>query len=88
MSRYQYETFEEYRRRILRDTERFIEWGLRNPDKVIEIPAKRIDKQAFPSEVGRWFWNVVLATRTDSTIVRFREMLLAKPRDLWRRLSR
>ncbi len=38
------ESWEEHRREMLRETSRFIELGLRNPDLIIPIPAKRQDE--------------------------------------------
>ncbi|MFP4055032.1 MAG: hypothetical protein ACLFV7_14325 [Phycisphaerae bacterium] len=80
-------SWEEYRRRMLRETEAFIEWGLAHPDAIVEIPAKPIGQGGFPAEVGRWFWNVVLTDKVDATVSRFRRLLLDRPKNLisrWR----
>ena len=81
-------SWEEYRRRMLRETEAFIEWGLAHPEEIVEIPAKPIGQGGFPAEVGKWFWNVVLTDKVDDTVSRFRRLLLKRPRNLmsrWRR---
>jgi hypothetical protein len=81
-------SWEEYRRRMLRETEAFIEWGLAHPEEIVEIPAKPIGQGGFPAEVGKWFWNVVLTDKVDDTVSRFRRLLLERPRNLmsrWRR---
>jgi hypothetical protein len=82
-------SWEEHRRRMLRETEAFIEWGLAHPDEVIDIPAKPVGEGGFPAEVGKWFWNVVLAEKVDSTISRFRSIFRGRrnpPRTgRWRR---
>ena len=50
-----------YRRQILAETERFIEWGLRNPGLVNWIPAKKMDGRGFPQKVTDWFYQTVFA---------------------------
>ena len=81
-------SWDQYRRRMLRETEAFIEWGLANPDKVVDIPAKPVGQGGFPAEVGRWFWNVMLTDKVDATVSRFRQIFLQRPRRVigkWRR---
>jgi hypothetical protein len=82
-------SWEEHRRRMLRETEAFIEWGLAHPDEVIDIPAKPVGQGGFPPEVGKWFWNVILCEKVDSTISRFRSLFQGrnKPHHIarWRR---
>ena len=80
-----FETWEEYRQRILDETARFIEWGLRNPDKVVEIPMKPVGAGSFPAQVGEWFWTTVLTVRTDPRLRKWRKFLLNRPRQLLRR---
>jgi hypothetical protein len=77
------ETWEEYRSRMLRETGRFIEWGLRHPEMVIEIPSKPAGENGFPVKVAQWFWGVVLTERTDSFIERWREILRRRPKGLF-----
>jgi hypothetical protein len=77
------ETWEEYHKRMLRETARFIEWGLAHPDEAIEIPAKPADEGSFPAPAARWFWGVVLAERTSATIERWREILRRRPRGMF-----
>jgi hypothetical protein len=67
------ETWEEYRRRMIRQTERFIEFGLRHPELVIEIPAKPLGQGGFPKKVAEWFWAMVLSPRPSQRMRRFRE---------------
>jgi len=69
------ESWAQYRRRMLRETERFIEYGLRHPDEIIEIPSKPVGTGGFPAAVSQWFWGVVLTTRTDSRLERIRQRL-------------
>lgn len=75
-----YESWEQYHRRILEETSRFIEWGLRHPELVIEIPVKPAGEGGFPAKVGEWFWGIVLSARSDSWIQRWRNALLRRPR--------
>ncbi len=81
------ETWEQYRKRLIRETETFIEWGLRNPDKVTGIPMKRIGNGGWPVEVGVWFWNTVLTTRPTATIKRWRNILLNRPAQVLRKFG-
>lgn len=74
--------WEAYRRAMLRETERFIEWGLAHPDDVIEIPAKPVGTGGFPREVGQWFWTTVLSSRPTRGLLHWREVLRNRPRKL------
>ena len=65
---------------MLEETSRFIEWGLRHPELVIEIPAKPVGDGGFPASVATWFWSTVLSTRPDSRIRRWRDRLLRRPK--------
>lgn len=69
-----------HRQRMLDQTSRFIEWGLRHPEQVIEIPAKPVGEGSFPRQVGEWFWSVVLAGDGDSRWRRWRDRLLRRPK--------
>ncbi len=66
MSLASHEGWQQYRRRMLRETERFIEWGLAHPDEVVPIPTKRVEDGGFPAQVGAWFWDLVLLRRGDA----------------------
>jgi hypothetical protein len=77
--------WEEYRRRMLSEISRFIEWGLRHPDEVISIPAKPAGGGGFPKAVADWFWAVALSARNDGLIERWKEMLLRRPAQLFGR---
>jgi hypothetical protein len=79
------ETWQQYRRRIIRETERFIEWGLAHPDEVIEIPMKPASEGGFPRKVGEWFWTTVLTSRPTAAARWFRGLLARRPRGLFRR---
>jgi hypothetical protein len=74
------ETWAEYRRRILQETCRFIEWGLRHPELVAWIPVKPADASGFPRRVAGWFWGTVLSPRVDGAVTRWRQWLLDRPR--------
>jgi hypothetical protein len=74
------ESWEEYRKGILDETSRFIEWGLKHPDLVVEIPAKPAGQGGFPPKVSEWFWGIVLSDRKDSWVQRWKDFLLRRPR--------
>jgi hypothetical protein len=57
------ETFEQWRQRMLDDTSRFIEWGLRNPDEVEWIPRHPVGTAAFPDRVKRLCWTLILSNK-------------------------
>jgi len=82
------ETWHEQRKRMLRETSRFIEWGLKHPELTIQIPAKPIGEGGFPKAVGEWFWGVALTTRTDPRIVFWRNFLISKPLALIGKVAR
>ena len=58
-----YDLYDQTRQRMIDETSRFIEWGLRHPDLVVRIPAKPEDEGGWPAAVGKFFWNTVLAAR-------------------------
>ena len=72
--------WQEYRRQMLEETSRFIEWGLRNPHLVVWIPAKPADKGGFPRQVAAWFWAAALSTSSSSRWQGWREFLLRRGR--------
>ena len=78
------ESWEEYRRRMLDETARFIEWGLRHPELVIEIPTKPAGEGGFPAKVSEWFWGIVLTERRSSRIAEWRNRLLRRPKGILR----
>lgn len=71
-----YESWDEHRRRMLAETSRFIEWGLRHPELVFWIPAKPVEQGGFPRAVADWFWGTVLAVDGGGRLKRWRERLL------------
>ena len=73
-------SWDEYRRNMLRETERFIEWGLTHPDEMIEIPTKLAGEGGFPKSVAQWFWGVVLSDKVTGGMKRWRELLRRRPR--------
>lgn len=73
------ESWDQHRKRMLDETSRFIEWGLKHPDLIIEIPAKPVGEGGFPRAMGAWFWGIVLSTNPDSKIQRWRDALLRRP---------
>ena len=64
---------------MLREVEAFIDWGLRHPEDVIEIPIKPADQGGFPAQVGQWFWTTVLCARPSGPVRRWRDFLLRRP---------
>jgi len=73
------ETWQQHRRRMLDETSRFIEWGLKHPDLVIGIPSKPVGEGGFPKGVGEWFWGIVLSTQPTAKIQFWRDFLLRRP---------
>lgn len=71
---------------MLDETSRFITWGLRHPEDVIEIPTKPVEEGGFPQRVGRWFWGIVLSDRPTANIMRWRDRL--RMRNMWSKISR
>ena len=69
------ESWQEYRQRMLDETSRFIEWGLKHPEQVIRIPAKPVGEGGFPRTVADWFWGIALSADTDDRLTRWRERL-------------
>ena len=80
MARNSRESWSEYRQRMLRETSRFIEWGLKHPELVREMPVKRVGDGGFPRQAADWFWNAALPPRGDSRLRRWRNLLLHRPR--------
>jgi hypothetical protein len=70
-----HESWHEYRKRMLAETSRFIEWGLKHPDLVFRIPAKPAEHGGFPRAVADWFWETVLVLDGGSRLKRWREKL-------------
>ncbi|HOB74017.1 MAG TPA: hypothetical protein PKG54_05770 [Phycisphaerae bacterium] len=50
------------RQRMLRETEAFLEEGLRHPDRYRRIPAIPVGSGEFPRGFGDVFWSQMLAT--------------------------
>ncbi|MCL2647142.1 MAG: hypothetical protein FWD61_09070 [Phycisphaerales bacterium] len=53
------ETYDEWRTRMLAETTRFIEWGLKHPEKVTWIPMHPVGKGNFPERLKQVFWSIV-----------------------------
>ncbi len=47
---------------MIRETSRFIEWGLANPDKVRWIPRQRVGAGGFSERMSAVFWIGVFGT--------------------------
>ena len=76
------ESWDAYRQRMLDETSRFIEWGLKHPELITPIPFKPVGEGGFPKQVADWFWATVLTTRQDSRIQRWRDILIRRPKEL------
>ena len=55
------ENFEQMRQRLLDETSRFIEWGLRHPEQVEWIPKHPVGRDQFSERVKAIFWGLVLS---------------------------
>lgn len=75
MGRTSEDLWQEYRRRMLAETERFIEWGLRHPEMVDWIPSKPIRAGGFPRAVSEWFFRTVFLAKESGKINSWREKL-------------
>lgn len=71
---------------MLDETSRFITWGLRHPEDVIEIPTRPAEEGAFPQRMGRWFWGIVLSDRPTVNVMRWRDRL--RMRNMWNKIKR
>lgn len=60
------EAWQAYRRAMLKETEQFIEWGLRHPELVNWIPAKPVGAGGFPRQVCEWFYRTVFSGSGES----------------------
>ena len=69
------ESWQQYRKRLLAETSRFIEWGLRHPELVTWIPAKPVGGGGFPRRVAEWFWQAALSDGS-GRLGRWRDKLL------------
>ena len=58
---------------MIRETEQFIEFHLRHPEQIIEIPAKPVGQGGFPKQVSDWFWRMVLTPRPTSRMQQFKK---------------
>lgn len=56
------ESWRIFRRRMIRETEIFLEEGLRRPERHLRIPAIRVGSGRFPRGFADAFWSSVLAT--------------------------
>ena len=54
------DSWQTQRRRILRETEEFLESALSQPEMGVRIPRVRVGHGSFPSSLSRTFWNKVL----------------------------
>jgi hypothetical protein len=58
-----YDIHDQTRQRMIDETSRFIEFGLRHPELFARIPAKPEDEGGWPAPIARFFWATVLAAR-------------------------
>ena len=54
------ETFEQWRARMIAETNAFIEWGLQHPEQVRWIPKHPAGHGSFSEQLKTLFWNLVL----------------------------
>ena len=59
---------------MIRETEAYIEWGLKHPEEVIHIPVKPANNGGFPAAVGKWFWKTVLPDDPGGKLRRWRNL--------------
>ena len=57
------EPFEQWRQRMLDETSRFIEWGLRHPDQVDWIPKHPVGRGGFSDRIRAIFWGLALSRK-------------------------
>ncbi|MGQ9651453.1 MAG: hypothetical protein ACUVXJ_15200 [Phycisphaerae bacterium] len=57
-----FESWTVIRARMLRETEVFIEEGLRHPEQQIRIPALKVGSGTFSRRFAQVFWSQVLGT--------------------------
>jgi hypothetical protein len=55
------EDLETMRRRILAETEGFLEYGLRHPEHAVRIPRHRVGLGRFPRAFALAFWYRILS---------------------------
>ena len=53
-------SWELQQRRIIRETEQFLDFHLANPDQTVRIPATRVEKANFKPWMTNWFWGKIL----------------------------
>lgn len=56
----QMESLQAMQRRILRETEAYLEIGLRYPEQQVEIPSIPVGEGEFPSGLAEAFWFRIL----------------------------
>ncbi len=71
------ETWEEHQRKMLAETEQFIEWGLRNPELVNWIPAKPQSERGVGKKAANWFYQTILSGGADKATEFWRRKLRA-----------
>jgi hypothetical protein len=53
-------TWERQRRRLIQETEQFLEHRLANPEVGVRIPAMEVNRANFQPWMTKWFWGKVL----------------------------
>ncbi len=56
------EMWEVLRRQMVQETEAFLEYGLRHPEKQIMIPTMEVGRGGWSAAFASTFWSQVLAT--------------------------
>jgi len=84
------ESWKEYQRNMIAETERFIDWGLKHPDQIIPIPFKPVGQGGFPQEAADWFYSIILADpeKDSSTLAKWRAKLKHPARWFRKRIRR
>jgi len=54
------ETYEQWRQRMLDETARFIEWGLKHPEQIHWIPMAPVGKVRFSNRLKQAFYTLLL----------------------------
>lgn len=55
-----FETHEQWRGRMIEETNRFIEWALAHPDQVPQIPRHPVGSSPFTDRAKKIFWSLFL----------------------------
>lgn len=59
------ESFDVLRRRMIRETEAALEYGLLHPQTIAPIPVVEVGKGSFDPSFAHWFWHHALELSDD-----------------------